>query len=120
MVGSRWKDWKTMPHRPAAEAGEAVLVHAVQALAAMVTEPESDRSRPAITISSVDLPDPEGPTMPTLSPTPTDSDRRFRIWTRAAPVAEAEIDVGELYLRFCHEARPIWEDHRQGRGDDMG
>ena len=37
------------------------------------------------TISSVDLPEPDGPTMPVASPRATSSVTPFRIWTRAAP-----------------------------------
>ena len=36
-------------------------------------------------ISSVDLPEPEGPTSPTASPRPTASEMPFRTCTRAGP-----------------------------------
>src|SRR5438093_2300710 len=49
------------------------------------TVPESGRSRPAMTISRVDFPDPEGPTMPIASPRPILRSMSLRIWTRAAP-----------------------------------
>src|SRR5258708_58939 len=45
----------------------------------------SGRSSPAITISSVDLPEPDGPTRPTASPWPILSAMSLRICTRAAP-----------------------------------
>src|SRR5690348_13012795 len=49
------------------------------------TVPESGRSKPAITISSVDLPEPDGPTKPTASPAPICRPTSFRMCTRAAP-----------------------------------
>ena len=52
---------------------------------AIVTEPVSGRSSPAITISRVDLPEPDGPTMPIASPRPILRAMSLRICTRAAP-----------------------------------
>src|SRR5947209_3411275 len=49
------------------------------------TSPLSGRSRPAITISRVDLPEPDGPIRPIASPAATRRLMSFRIWTRAAP-----------------------------------
>src|SRR5205085_2104769 len=43
------------------------------------------RSRPAATMSSVDLPEPDGPTRPTASPAPIFTPMSLRICTRAAP-----------------------------------
>ena len=55
----------------AAKARERVLVEAGQiARRPTATEPVSARSSPAMTISSVDLPEPDGPTRPTASPLP--------------------------------------------------
>ena len=51
----------------------------------ILIEPLSGRSRPAIVISSVDLPDPDGPTSPTASPRAIVRLMLRRIWTRAAP-----------------------------------
>ena len=50
------------------------------------TSPLSGRSSPAITISKVDLPEPDGPIRPIASPEATRRLISFRIWTRAAPV----------------------------------
>src|SRR5215470_13125183 len=50
------------------------------------TSPLSGRSRPAITISSVDFPEPEGPMRPIASPDATRRLISFRMWTRAAPL----------------------------------
>ena len=52
---------------------------------ATMTEPESGRSSPVITMSSVDLPEPEGPRRPTASPRPILRAMSRRMWTRAAP-----------------------------------
>ena len=51
----------------------------------MRTVPESTRSRPAITISSVDLPEPDGPTMPVASPRATSRLTPFSTCTSEAP-----------------------------------
>ena len=52
---------------------------------ATVTVPLSGRSSPAITISSVDLPEPDGPTRPNASPRPISRPMSLRIWMRPAP-----------------------------------
>src|SRR5436309_11595007 len=49
------------------------------------TSPLSGRSSPAITISSVDFPEPDGPISPIASPGATLRSISLRIWTRAAP-----------------------------------
>ena len=54
----------------AAEARESILVEFVQSSPATTTEPLSGRSSPVITMSSVDLPEPDGPSRPTASPRP--------------------------------------------------
>src|SRR6185312_3313238 len=51
----------------------------------MRTTPESTFSSPASTISRVDLPDPDGPTMPTTSPLSTVRPTLLRTCTRDAP-----------------------------------
>src|SRR6478609_2608783 len=52
---------------------------------ATTMEPESARSSPVITISRVDLPDPDGPRSATASPRPILRSISRRMWTRAAP-----------------------------------
>ena len=49
------------------------------------TSPLSGRSRPAMIMSNVDLPEPEAPTMPTASPLPIVRSTSRKICTRAAP-----------------------------------
>src|SRR5262249_61870088 len=49
-------------------------------------EPRAARAPPAITISRVDFPEPDGPTRPTASPRPILSVMSLRMWTRAAPL----------------------------------
>src|ERR1700733_15475078 len=50
-----------------------------------MTEPESGRSSPVMTMSNVDLPDPDGPRSATASPRPIWRSMLLRIWTRLAP-----------------------------------
>src|SRR5271157_4394914 len=52
---------------------------------ATITVPESGRSNPVITIKSVDLPEPEGPSRATASPRPIWRSMSLSICTRAAP-----------------------------------
>ena len=86
MVGMRWKAWKTMPMRVAAETRERVLVERRKVRPVDDDDrPNSGRSRPAMIMRSVDLPEPDGPTMPTASPRPTSRETLLRICTRAAP-----------------------------------
>src|ERR1043166_3078457 len=56
-----------------------------------MTVPASGRSRPAITISNVDLPEPDGPMSPTASPRAICRSMSLRIWTRAAPRPSARL-----------------------------
>src|SRR3569623_3634466 len=51
---------------------------------ATITVPVSARSSPAMTISRVDFPDPEGPMRPIASPLPILRAMSLRIWTLAA------------------------------------
>jgi len=57
------------------------------------TSPLSGRSRPAITISSVDFPEPEGPIKPIASPWATRRLISLRMWTRAAPVPSERLTL---------------------------
>src|SRR4051795_7195837 len=72
----------TLRPRKRASASSSSLVSISPATS---TVPESGCSRPAITISSVDLPEPDGPTRPTASPAPICRPTSFRMCTRAAP-----------------------------------
>ena len=85
MVGIRWKDWNTMPTLRPRKRARSSSPSASSASPAIVTEPVSGRSSPAITISRVDLPEPDGPTIPIASPRPILSSMSLRICTRAAP-----------------------------------
>src|SRR3984893_12088773 len=57
------------------------------------TSPLSGRSSPAITISKVDLPEPDGPIRPIASPGATRRLISFRICTRAAPVPSERLTL---------------------------
>ena len=63
---------------------------------AIRTVPESTLSRPASTISSVDLPEPDGPTMPVASPVATSRLTPFSTCTDDAPFAERQRHVFQL------------------------
>src|SRR5215218_4238749 len=85
MVGTRWKDWNTMPIRLPRKRASASSSSRDRSVPSTTTRPESGRSRPAMVISRVDLPEPDGPTRPTASPRPIDREIAFRMCTRAAP-----------------------------------
>src|SRR5215207_2016758 len=95
--------------RPRNRASESSLSF-VRSSPATLIEPVSARSRPASTISRVDLPEPEGPTRPIASPLPISRSISFRIWTRAAPwpserLTPDRMTAGpEAGLGFCMEA----------------
>ena len=108
MVGTRWKDWNTMPMRRPRKRASASSSSGPRSVPSTTTRPESGRSSPAIVISSVDLPEPDGPTRPTASPRATVSDIPFRICTRAAPRPR-------LRSRFCERDGLV----RHRRGPDV-
>ena len=58
---------------------------ALKLVPSTTTSPLSGRSSPAMTMSSVDLPEPDGPIRPTALPEATRRLISFRICTRAAP-----------------------------------
>src|SRR6516225_7344103 len=70
-----------LPRKRARASSSSLL----KSLPATNTEPESARSSPVITISRVDLPDPDGPRSATASPRPILRSISRRMWTRAAP-----------------------------------
>src|SRR3569832_1653283 len=84
-VGIRWKDWKTMPTLRPRKRASASSSSLKSVAPATDTLPVSERSRPAMTISNVDLHEPDGPTSPTASPVPICRSMSLRICTRAAP-----------------------------------
>ena len=69
----------------AAKARKLVLAERADVLALDRDRPEFGALSSAITISKVDLPEPDGPVRPTVSPRPISIDIDLRIWTRAAP-----------------------------------
>ena len=85
MVGIRWNDWKTMPTWRPRKRARASSSRALNAVPLTTTSPLSGRSSPAITISSVDFPEPDGPIRPIASPDATRKLISLRICTRAAP-----------------------------------
>ena len=71
------------------------------------TSPLSGRSSPAITISKVDLPEPDGPIRPIASPDATRRLISFRICTRAAPVPSERLT---LEMVMVSGPRPVSEE----------
>src|SRR4029079_18665975 len=121
MVGIRWKDWKTIPILRPRKRASASSSSPVRLSPATVTVPVSGRSSPAMTIRSVDLPDPDAPTIPTASPRPILRSMSLRIWTRAAPRpsdrftpprrmpavrAKPEVSFMQEMIRFAPRAAP--------------
>src|SRR5579862_1166891 len=70
--------------RPRKRANASSL-RALKAVPLTTTSPLSGRSSPAITMRSVDFPEPEGPIRPSASPDATRRLMSLRMWTRAAP-----------------------------------
>src|ERR1700722_20094009 len=70
--------------RPRKRANASSL-RALKAVPLTTTSPASGRSSPAITMRSVDFPEPEGPIRPSASPDATRRLMSLRMWTRAAP-----------------------------------
>src|SRR5262245_28228958 len=68
IVGTRWKDWKTMPILRPRTSASASSLRLAKSCPATRTPPEVARSRPAMIINSEVLPEPLGPTMATDSP----------------------------------------------------
>src|SRR5882724_10064668 len=71
------------------------------------TSPLSGRSNPAITISKVDLPEPDGPISPIASPGATRRLISFRIWTRAAPAPSERLT---FLMEMVSGSRPASEE----------
>src|SRR5579863_9945932 len=67
------------------------------------TSPLSGRSSPAITMRSVDFPEPEGPIRPSASPEATRRLMSLRMWTRAAPEPSERLT---LEMEMLSGARP--------------
>src|SRR5580692_9257684 len=63
----------------------ASSLRALNGVPLTTTSPLSGRSSPAITMRSVDFPEPEGPISPSASPEATRRLMSLRMWTRAAP-----------------------------------
>ena len=68
--GSTWNAWNTKPMRRAPQQRARVVVERREVDAVDATRPASGRSRPAIRLSSVDLPTPDSPMIATYSPLP--------------------------------------------------
>src|SRR5258707_3553075 len=87
MVGTRWKDWNTIPTCSRRNRASASSERPVSERPATLTDPEVGASKPAATIRSEDFPDPEGPSNATASPGSTASVTPLRMLTAPAALA---------------------------------
>src|SRR5436190_9093954 len=84
--GSRWKAWKTKPIASRRSSVRAVSSRRVISLLPTTISPASGVSRPAIRLSSVDLPTPDSPMIATNSPRATSrSSSRSTVCARTPP-----------------------------------
>src|SRR5690348_14304947 len=84
IVGTRWKDWKTMPMASRRKRARPSSSSVARSVPATRTRPALGRSSPPVTIIKVDLPEPDGPTRLTVSPAPTRSETPRRTLTGPA------------------------------------
>jgi hypothetical protein len=89
--------WKTMPR---------LVCGRSTAVPAIVTVPDVGDSSPAMIMASVDLPQPEGPTMETNSPLPTVNDTPSsadttpsRAWKRRTTSRTSTVEATRAYLQ---------------------
>jgi acyl-CoA thioesterase-1 len=85
-AGSNWKDWNTKPSMRPRSSARASSSSAARSCPPSSTAPEDGRSSPAISPSSVDLPEPEAPTMATASPALTENEISCRIASSPSPL----------------------------------
>ncbi len=71
--GRTWNAWNTKPSLERRVRVRASSCSRAMSTPSMITEPTSGRSSPAIRLSSVDLPEPDSPTIAMYSPPPTSS-----------------------------------------------
>ena len=103
MVGMRWKDWKTMPTLRPRKRASASSSSVPRSRPRRRRVPVSGRSSPAITISRVDLPEPDGPTRPIASPRPILQVDILEDMNPGRAAAEREIDAGRARWPGCWE-----------------
>ena len=84
-------DADALPAKPR----ERVFVQRAELTPSISTSPLSGRSSPAIVISSVDLPEPDGPTRPTASPADCQADVAQDMHARRA-AAETQVDIAHF------------------------
>src|SRR5262249_49566070 len=103
MVGIRWNDWNTMPTRPRRKRASPSSPMRVISVPATVTRPVVALSRPAATISSDDLPEPDGPSSATVSPAGILSVTPFRMFTGPAALDSVSVTSSKLMAggEFC-------------------
>ncbi len=120
MLAIRWKDWKTMPMlRPRKSATRSSL-KACNGVPLMLISPLSSFSSPASTISNVDFPEPDGPTMPTDSPAAIVRSMPFSTWTEAAALPSVKSARFKLDDGFCQQYSPYIDADRSCQSRESG
>src|SRR5580658_2473679 len=122
MVGMRWKAWKTMPMVSRRKRASPSSSSVPRSMPATATRPPLGRSRPPVTIISVDLPEPEGPTRLTVSPAATRSETPRRTLTGPAALASVSrtsassimgmSEPGEACMSFFPKRRCLFAQRR--------
>jgi acyl-CoA thioesterase-1 len=119
MRGHLWQQLERLEHEAdvlGAPARAPVLVEREQVLADAITFPELGRSRPASRPSKVDLPEPDAPTIATVSPDSTvKPTRRVSSAIRRRPVPLAQV----LDLDRCHASQCSPSSRRPRRGTSV-
>jgi hypothetical protein len=93
----RWKDWNTTPIFPRRNRASASSSIAVRSCPKASTLPPVARSNPPISMRSDDLPDPDGPISPTVSPFSMVSEMPFRMST--GPALPARVSRASVSAR---------------------
>ncbi len=93
MVGTRWNDWNTMPISAPRISASSSSLSWVRSWPATLTPPLVARSRPATTISSDVLPEPDGPTTASDWPSVTSRLTLRRISTGPARLVRVSCTV---------------------------
>src|SRR5687767_2188800 len=100
--GRSWNDWNTKPSMRPRSAARPSSSSALSSWPSILTDPELGVSRPASSPSSVDLPDPDTPTIATASPALTSKLTPLKMVNSASPVVTC-LPSSETLMIFCSE-----------------
>ena len=105
MVGIRWKFWNTTPMVSRRNSARPSSPTPAKSKPATRTRPPVGRSSPATTIIMVDLPEPDGPTMPIASPAATIEVDAAQDIDLARRTPKCKMDVVEQHQRLAGGVR---------------